>query len=304
MDWSAGLQQNGEASALKKLLPITYVLDYVGIPVEQGEGRLHAPCPFHSDHDPSFDVYPWHNGERWGCFVCGIGGDVLDLIQKLWPELTFTRAKEAAGNMLGLMRAQEWTAPRLVVGAPFNAARAHEMLQAGRNNRDGLVALGTWLEGRRAPYSAQWLNAVWDVVVMGNEILMPVYNRERELVAMKHRSLAGGSPLSTAGSKLTGVFYGEWLPQDHVGGTVITEGESDTWMASYIYKDHNVLGLSTGAGTRPFGVEAMRVPVSLMLDGDVAGHKGRAKWAAAYPEIHVIEVPDGYDVDMLNRVNS
>lgn len=40
-----------------------------------------ACCPIHSDKSPSFTIYA--GDQRWHCFGCGEGGDVLDLIQKL-----------------------------------------------------------------------------------------------------------------------------------------------------------------------------------------------------------------------------
>ena len=32
-------------------------------------------CPFHSEHTPSFTVYP--DSQSFYCFGCGIGGDVI-----------------------------------------------------------------------------------------------------------------------------------------------------------------------------------------------------------------------------------
>ncbi len=40
-----------------------------------------ACCPFHADRSPSFTIFD--GGERFYCFGCGAGGDVLDYIQRV-----------------------------------------------------------------------------------------------------------------------------------------------------------------------------------------------------------------------------
>ena len=37
-------------------------------------------CPFHEETEASFTVYA--DTQRWYCFGCGLGGDVLDFIQR------------------------------------------------------------------------------------------------------------------------------------------------------------------------------------------------------------------------------
>lgn len=39
-----------------------------------------ACCPFHADRSPSFTIFD--GGERYHCFGCGAGGDVLDYLQR------------------------------------------------------------------------------------------------------------------------------------------------------------------------------------------------------------------------------
>lgn len=38
-------------------------------------------CPFHADSSPSFTIFA--HGQRFQCFGCGAGGDVLDFVQRL-----------------------------------------------------------------------------------------------------------------------------------------------------------------------------------------------------------------------------
>src|SRR5438128_2156908 len=41
-----------------------------------------ACCPLHADRSPSFTIFD--GGERFHCFGCGAGGDVLDFIQQAY----------------------------------------------------------------------------------------------------------------------------------------------------------------------------------------------------------------------------
>lgn len=46
-------------------------------------------CPFHSERTASLSAY--HNGERWKCFGCGAGGDVISFVMQLYG-ITFSQA--------------------------------------------------------------------------------------------------------------------------------------------------------------------------------------------------------------------
>jgi len=65
---------------LKDRIDIIYV---VNRDVElRPAGKTHkGHCPFHEDRNPSFIVYP--DQQRWWCFACNDGGDVIAFIQKL-----------------------------------------------------------------------------------------------------------------------------------------------------------------------------------------------------------------------------
>ena len=59
---------------IKAALPLEAVLSDAGIHLERGKRR----CPFHDDRSPSFTS----RGEKWRCWACGEGGDVLDFVKK------------------------------------------------------------------------------------------------------------------------------------------------------------------------------------------------------------------------------
>lgn len=61
--------------------------DYVGL------------CPFHADHNPSFNVYP--DRQSYRCWVCNEGGDCFSFLQQI-DGLTFPAAVERLANLAGL----------------------------------------------------------------------------------------------------------------------------------------------------------------------------------------------------------
>ncbi len=67
--------------ALKRLYPLGDVVEASGVKLV-GRGRVRqGVCPFHEETAGSFTVYA--DSQRWYCFGCGLGGDVLDFIQRL-----------------------------------------------------------------------------------------------------------------------------------------------------------------------------------------------------------------------------
>lgn len=66
--------------ALKAAHPLGDFVQASGVDL-RGTGRVRQGlCPFHEETEGSFTVYS--DTERWFCFGCGIGGDVLDFMQR------------------------------------------------------------------------------------------------------------------------------------------------------------------------------------------------------------------------------
>ena len=66
--------------ALKSRHPLGDVVEASGVRLH-GRGRVRqGVCPFHNEAEGSFTVYA--DTERWYCFGCGEGGDVLDFLQR------------------------------------------------------------------------------------------------------------------------------------------------------------------------------------------------------------------------------
>ena len=66
--------------ALKARHPLGDTVEAAGVRL-RGRGRVRqGVCPFHDEAEGSFTVYA--DSERFYCFGCGLGGDVLDFIQQ------------------------------------------------------------------------------------------------------------------------------------------------------------------------------------------------------------------------------
>ena len=71
---------NVDIPALKARHPLGDTVEAAGVRL-RGRGRVRqGVCPFHDEAEGSFTVYA--DSERFYCFGCGLGGDVLDFVQR------------------------------------------------------------------------------------------------------------------------------------------------------------------------------------------------------------------------------
>ena len=71
---------NVDIPALKARHPLGDIVEAAGVRLK-GRGRVRqGVCPFHDEAQGSFTVY--EDSQRYWCFGCGSGGDVLDFIQR------------------------------------------------------------------------------------------------------------------------------------------------------------------------------------------------------------------------------
>ena len=69
-----------DLAALKERHPLGEVVEASGVRLH-GRGRVRqGVCPFHEEAEGSFTVYA--DTDRWYCFGCGEGGDVLDFVRR------------------------------------------------------------------------------------------------------------------------------------------------------------------------------------------------------------------------------
>ena len=70
-----------EWSEVKDRIDIAAITTNLLGPAAKRQGpRLLWPCPFHDDHDPSFQVDLTR--KSWRCWVCGVGGDAAELVKR------------------------------------------------------------------------------------------------------------------------------------------------------------------------------------------------------------------------------
>ena len=80
---------NVDIPSLKARHPLGDTVEAAGVRL-RGRGRVRqGVCPFHDEAEGSFTVYA--DSERFYCFGCGMGGDVLDFIRRM-DDLTLSEA--------------------------------------------------------------------------------------------------------------------------------------------------------------------------------------------------------------------
>ena len=88
-----------DLAALKSRHPLGDVVEAAGVQL-RGRGRVRqGVCPFHQESEGSFTVYA--DTSRFYCFGCGVGGDVLDFVQRA-EGLTLPEAIQRLGGGTGL----------------------------------------------------------------------------------------------------------------------------------------------------------------------------------------------------------
>lgn len=296
-----------EPAEIKAQLPISYVAEKAGLHLIHNEGgKLSALCPFHNDRTPSFDIYRWGEGQRWGCWVCGVGGDVFDFIMRAWPVEygRFRPAVDAAKRALAQMNAEGWTAPTLRDPLDFDPEAALNILNSAHDysSVEQLIAVKRW---RLEP---DWLAGRWGVRGLGGEVLVPYVDVNGALRQLKHRPANGARPLlSLPGSGgLKGILYGEQHYNDTTirnGGlaVLLCEGESDTWHGDRHLPDYTVLGIPAGAGAVPTRLDLLAGrQVVCAFDNDDAGNLGAERWRVAVESVGGswarMELPEGSDL--------
>ena len=141
--------------ALKARHPLGDVVEASGVRL-RGRGRVRqGSCPFHDEAEGSFTVYS--DSERWYCFGCGAGGDVLDFIRRT-ENLTLPEAirrldgspgsqPRAANRPAETRRPKSATMPPRDPALLTAAARFYAgQLRRSRPAREYLASRGTGLD--------------------------------------------------------------------------------------------------------------------------------------------------------------
>lgn len=105
--------------AVKAHNPLRAEIEAAGVHLERDKGL----CPFHTDKHPSLSI----KGERWKCWSCGEGGDVIDFTAKYYG-LDTKGALRLLADRAGIMRQTSTEAK----AAQMERERKQELLRAFR----------------------------------------------------------------------------------------------------------------------------------------------------------------------------
>ncbi len=109
-----------DIAALKSRHPLGGVVEASGVKL-RGRGRVRqGVCPFHEETEGSFTVYA--DTQRWYCFGCGLGGDVLDFIQRTDGVDLPEAIRQLEACPVPRHGGGDWSSPAAVQAAPERLA--------------------------------------------------------------------------------------------------------------------------------------------------------------------------------------
>ena len=112
---------NVDIPALKARHPLGDTVEASGVRL-RGKGRVRQGfCPFHDEAEASFTVYG--DTERFWCFGCGEGGDVLDFVQRV-EGLSLPEAIQRLDGPQARFRDRHLVRPKRGVRSPPRCSRA------------------------------------------------------------------------------------------------------------------------------------------------------------------------------------
>ena len=148
-----------DLAALKSRHSLADVVEAAGVQLG-GRGRVRqGACPFHQESEGSFTVYA--DTSRFYCFGCGVGGDVLDFIQRA-EGLTLPEAIQRLGGGTGLapspaVRSRTQAAPRRTAAPVVPQRNPAALSAATRFYLRSMLRSSIWRPGA----SASIPPAVW-----------------------------------------------------------------------------------------------------------------------------------------------
>lgn len=75
---------SGDIDRIRREISLPATVRSFGVQLQADGQEFEACCPFHTEHTPSFTLFPGKDGVwRFQCFGCGERGDVIDFIQKI-----------------------------------------------------------------------------------------------------------------------------------------------------------------------------------------------------------------------------
>jgi hypothetical protein len=277
-----------------------------GVWVQDSE-LIRCPLPGHDDSTPSFNLWAHDESgvpQRFGCFGCGRGGDVLDLIEIL----------EGISDTEALRRADELAAEE---ARDTNARprRRPEPDQPPREFEPLLRRLYEEFDASRLELFQRYMSAKglggedietyameeWGWTATNHGAVVVPHRGPKpsmEITGLKYRTL--DRKWNEEGSRFP-YLYGSWRDRGRPR-VVLCEGETDTVWAAWSLRhedDIDVLGLPSGANQslRPEWLEQIGDrELTIVFDSDRAGMTAARQWVAARPGALLARLPEGEDL--------
>jgi len=272
---------------IKEGLPVEWVASVkLNIGLERvPDGRLIGLCPLHPDVNPSFAIYG-DALDRWGCWSCSRGGDVIDLVQEV-ENLEFKAALASCVEWLKEFQGvgEAWTGSPPPEEAEVDLEELAQVPRAAlATAQSDLTDLAGLILRKNLPLSPTWLRDTFYVGSTGfGSVVIPHLIRlsdgRLQITGYKTRH-ESGHPYAASGSHLS-EMYGAWRVQGHET-LIVCEGESDTWRVAWEYREEpvDVVGLPSGAKPpRTAWLDLCRDRnVVVLMDGDLAGRRAAKAW--------------------------
>jgi 5S rRNA maturation endonuclease (ribonuclease M5) len=264
---------------------------------------IKCPLPGHDDVLPSFNLWAPDDDnfpQRYGCFGCGRGGTVLDLIAEFTglegdalahkaAELSDEESRDETPRISQRQKAEPKDLDKLL-------SDAHESLNSSRMDEFQKYLREKRLDGEELE---TYLMDEWEwVPAEGNVVYCAHRDGSGKLTGIKKRK-AEGKKGSVTGSEYLSL-YGSWRDQGRKS-VVLCEGESDTVWAAWSLRelDYDVLGLPSGVNQaiRTEWLERLADrDVTIVFDSDGPGMKGAQIWIEKIPSAKLARVPEDEDL--------
>lgn len=307
--WLPSMDEVGPG-AVKNSLPLDWFLEtYWGLH-NPGSAKIECPNPEHEDSTPSFNLW-MPNGQGWflkyGCYGCGLRGDVIDAIQ-LHFGLSYSDAIDKAIDELIPEYQNSGYTPAITsetkVFERDEIQTAYDQLRASSPNNyqvltKFLLTTEIFVEGMLEYVIEEWR---WQGHQSIHSVSQPLYSPDDILFGVKYRDCTNRlGKWGIKGSKLVHL-YGAWRDQGH-RNVVLCEGETDTVNAALQLRGRecDVFGIPSGAAQLPTKEALDQLSgrqVWIIFDGDTQGQDAADMWCSRLAGGHIVEVP--YDRDLTN----
>jgi hypothetical protein len=296
-------------NAIRNRIDLARVVTALLGPAAKRQGRrLLWPCPFHDDHNPSFQVDP--EGGTWKCWPCNVGGDAPALVMKL-QGTAFPAAVRVVAELSGIVTASGRPAsPTPAASKTQKTASPPPESSSGLPPTDALdrvteAANRLWTpEGTEAMAYLHrrgltdetirvarlgWTPELWIPTRDGDRfyrvrgILIPWFDNDR-LALLKVRQSEGVQPKYAEAYRDRPRVYPTLDAIEPGRPLIICEGELDALLLGQALGELAAVVTLGSASSRPdcrtLGVMLAAAPWYIATDADEAGDKAASGWPA------------------------